>query len=171
MCSSASLSTCLSAASCTIFATCSGFAAVCPTSRRYRLIAAQCICSRRGCLPRSISSVYSSTAVSNKCEQHRVYSEIGPVLHGTCSFFCIGCHSCHNCAVTCCPYPQKYGWAVSVFIAVSQWGTFIVNVSVCPLLISKTICPNFTKFSMHDACGAQSSDNKAIHYIHPVLWM
>jgi len=34
-------------------------------------------------------------------------------------------------------------------------------------------CPNFTKFSIHVTCGCDSvsSDNNAIRYVFPVLWV
>jgi len=51
-----------------------GFAAVGPAGRRYQSTAARRVCSRRG---RLSIHIHSSTAVSSKCEQCRVYSDLG----------------------------------------------------------------------------------------------
>jgi len=50
--------------------------------------------------------------------------------------------------------------------------TLFVVVSVCER-ISETTYANFTKFCVHVACAVaqSSSDDIAIHYVLPVLWM
>lgn len=56
----------------TAAAACSGFAAVSPMGRWYRLgVAVQCVCSRSG---RLLIHIYSSTVVSSKCKQCHVSS-------------------------------------------------------------------------------------------------
>jgi len=49
----------------------------------------------------------------------------------------------------------------------------LICLSVCPLMYIKTKRPNFTKFSVYVNCGVtrSSSDNNAIRYVLPVLWM
>jgi len=58
-------------------AACGGFAAVGPAmaaNRRYRSIAARCVCCRRG---RLSIHIHSSTAVSSKCGQCHVCRDVG----------------------------------------------------------------------------------------------
>jgi len=68
------LSVRLSVPSCATAAACGGFAAVGPAGSRYRSIAARRVCSGRS---RLSIHIHSSTALSRKREQCRVYSDVG----------------------------------------------------------------------------------------------
>jgi len=59
-------------------------------------------------------------------------------------------------------------------IAMSACLHVCLSVSVCMpdrSHISETTCPNFIKFSVHVTCGRGFSDDSAIRYVLPVLWM
>jgi len=96
VCPSARLSVCLSVCLCVCpsvrpsvlsyaaATACGGFAAEGSAGRRYQSIAARRICSRRG---RLSIHIQSSTALSSKCAQCHVYSDVGSWKRTRCFYF------------------------------------------------------------------------------------
>jgi len=90
-----------------------------------------------------------------------------------------------NCLKVCAPWltqPSSENWrrraTLLRLLACSNLGvrSIAMSVSVCLSVrshISKTTCPNFTKFSVRVNCGRGSvfSDDSAVRYVLPVLWM